>query len=196
MDNYTVPPSTVRSILDRTLANARSDAKALCNSLRSGGATLADWQVRMGEIVKQVHMVSAVLARGGFGRMSPDDFSRVQDRVSEQLGYLDNFASQIASGKQPLNGTLCRRMQLYLEAGRGTYHDVEQNVMADRGYDEYRNLLGSAEHCEECVSESDRGWVKLGELVPIGSRLCNKNCKCTYEYRFSDPLDEGTNLTQ
>lgn len=186
MDNYTVPPNQTRAILDITLSNARADARLLCDSLRSGGMGLADWQSRMGGIIKTVHMASAVLARGGYGRMSPDDWALVQDKIGEQLTYLDNFASQIASGQQRLDGTLCRRMQLYLEAGRGTYHDMEQRVMGNRGYDEYRNVLGSAEHCDECVAESDRGWVALGELTPIGSRICNKNCKCTYEYRISD----------
>jgi hypothetical protein len=186
MDNYTVPPDTVRAILDRTLANARADARLLCDSLRNGTSNLAVWQSKMADIIKTVHMASAVLARGGFGRMSGDDWTRVQDKIREQMTYLDNFASQIASGQQRLDGTLCRRMQLYLEAGRGTYHDIEQRMMEDRGYDEYRNVLGSAEHCDECVAESERGWVKLGELVPIGSRICNKNCKCTYEYRISE----------
>jgi len=187
MDNYTVPPSSIRSILDRTLANARNDARLLCDSLRGGGISLADWQVRMTDIIKAVHMVSAVLARGGYGRMSPDDWVKTQDRIREQIAYLDNFASQIASGQQRLDGTLCRRMQLYLEAGRGTYHDVERNVMEDRGYDEFRNVLGAAEHCDDCVAMSDLGWVKIDstQMIPIGSRLCNKNCKCTYDYRIA-----------
>jgi hypothetical protein len=188
MDNDTVPPSQVRAILDRTLANARNDMRALCDSLRGGGLSLADWQVRMTDLIKTIHMAAAVLARGGFGRMSPDDWARVQDRIREQISYLDNFASQIASGQQRLDGTLCRRMLLYLEAGRGTYHDIERNLMEDRGYDEFRNRITASESCSECIEMSDMGWVPIDSsaMVPIGSRICNKNCKCYYEYRISE----------
>lgn len=190
MDNYSVPPMTVRSILDRTLSNTKVDARALCDSLRMGSIGLADWQVQMGDLIKTVHMASAVLARGGFGRMSPDDWTAVQGRVSEQLSYLDNFASQIGSGKQRLDGTLCRRMQLYMEAGRGTYHDVEVNLMGDRGYDEFRNIRSASESCSQCIAMEDMDWVSINspDMIPIGSRLCNKNCKCHYEYRISEEV--------
>ena len=171
--NATVPPNLARSILDRTLANARRDMRALCDSLRSGGMPLADWQSRMSDTIRSIHMASAVLARGGFGRMSPDDWTRVQERIREQITYLDNFASQIASGQQRLDGTLCRRMQLYLEAGRGTYHDIERNVMEDRGYDEFRNIRSASESWEDCIAMEGLGWITIysSEMIPIGSRL-------------------------
>jgi len=189
MDNFTIPQQTVRGVLDRTLFNARTEAQQLCISLQGGGVGLADWQIRMADIVKTVHIASAVLARGGFGRMSPDAWADAQTNVQVQLNYLDNFANQIGTGQQRLDGTLCRRMQMYLQAGRGTYHATEIKIMSDRGYDVYRNILGSAEHCGECVGETGKRWVSLGELIPIGDRICLTNCHCSYEYGFAADLE-------
>ena len=191
MDNYTIPQPTVRGVLDRALFNARTEAQQLCTSLQSGGISLADWQIRMTDIVKTVHIASAVLARGGFGRMSPDAWASVQTDVQVQLNYLDNFANQIGTGQQRLDGTLCRRMQMYLQAGRGTYHNTEIKVMGDRGYDVYRNILGHAEHCSQCESETARGFVPIGQLVPIGDRICLTNCHCSYEYGFAADLEDA-----
>ncbi|NIQ08555.1 MAG: hypothetical protein GWO23_02240 [Gammaproteobacteria bacterium] len=192
MQDREIPALTIRSILDRTLANARKDFRALCDSLISGGISLADWQVRMSDQIRALHTASAVLAKGGFGRMSPDDYTRLSEKIEEQIRYLDNFARQIANGQQQLNGTLCRRMQLYIEAGRGTYHDIERRLMEDRGFDEYRNILGAAEHCDGCIGETDKGWVAIGELIPIGERECMNNCQCTYEYRMSENDNANT----
>lgn len=186
MINRTITPQMVRGILDQTLFSARQDAKALCQSLLTGSISLADWQLRMVDIIRSVHIAAAALARGGFGRMSPDDWLAISNQINEQIAYLNNFANQISSGEQAFNGTICRRMQLYLEAGRGTYHEVERSIMEERGYDEFRNVRTALESCEECIEMENLGWVPIDSprMVPIGNRLCNKNCKCYYEYRI------------
>ena len=199
MQNVMMPAERVRYVLDRTLINARADMQLLCDGLRHGGLALDDWQIKMTDIIRVVHTASAVLAYGGFGRMSPDAWAGVQNGISEQLDYLTNFANQIGSGQQRLDGTLCRRMRLYLEAGRRTYHIVETGIMEGNGYDQYRNVLGMAEHCSECVEETDKGWVAIGELSEIGTRLCMTNCQCHYEYRMEPDGDDpslGDNLTE
>ena len=89
--------------------------------------------------------------------------------------FLDNFARQIADGTQRLDGTFLRRVALYNNAGRETYHLFERNAMRNSGYDEERRVLGQADHCDECVSESAAGWRPIGQMIPIGQRICKTN---------------------
>jgi len=115
--------------------------------------------------------------------MTAQDQGRLGPRVKEQYHYLANFAAQIESGQQRLDGTFLRRVTLYTQAPRGTYHDYETRGKQEQGYTECRNELGAADHCEQCVGETARGWVPIGALVPIGQRLCLSNCRCSVIYR-------------
>lgn len=109
--------------------------------------------------------------------------------VRVQLDYLRRFAEQIISGKQRLDGTLRRRAELYVLSARTTYHEVRLRVDQETGKTEERNLLSGTEHCRDskdragCQEQTDRGWVPIGTLVPIGQRTCLARCHCRVERR-------------
>jgi hypothetical protein len=178
-----VPAVQVRAALDRTLDTAQANVAGLSQQLRAGAISLADWQVGMAAELKSVHLASAALARGGWAQMAPADNGRAGRFLRDQYAYLRNFAQEIAAGKQRLDGTLPVRAAMYVQAGRRTYHLTERADKGRRGLTEERNLLGVADHCSECVAETGRGWVSLGDLVPIGERICRTNCRCMVDYR-------------
>jgi predicted ABC-type ATPase len=49
-----------------------------------------------------------------------------------------------------------------------------------------KSVLHPAEHCQQCITESDAGFRPIGEMVPIGSRTCGRNCRCTVVYQRSN----------
>ena len=95
------------------------------------------------------------------------------------------MAKEIASGKQRFDGTMLRRAVMYGLAGKKTFALLRGIGAAAQGYDEEHSELGAAEHCDECVGESERGWVEIGSLIPIGWRTCMSNCACKMQYRNS-----------
>lgn len=133
--------------------------------------------------MKSVHLYSTAVARGGWDQVSQGDYARLGPRLKTQYKYLDNFAGQVSRGEVALDGRFLQRADLYGQAGRGTYWQVNSRVHNEAGYTEERNVLNEAEHCDGCLAESARGWVSIGELVPIGERDCHANDRCEIEYR-------------
>jgi hypothetical protein len=178
-----VARSEVRAALDRTLDTAEKRMAAVTEQLRQGSIALPDWQLQMAREVKSVHLASAALAKGGWAQMAPADYGRAGQLIRRQYAFLRNFAQQVANGEQRLDGTLARRAGMYVAAGRGTFHQVERREMEQRGMTEERNLRHAGDSCQGCLTETARGWVGIGELVPVGSRTCRTACRCSVEFR-------------
>ena len=173
----------VRQALDIALDRSRNEVARLSRELVAGRINLADWQKAVAQEVKSMHMASAALAKGGWAQMTPQDTGRAGRIIRDEYAYLANFAAQVKSGQQKLDGSLVTRANLYAQAPRGTYHAIEQRGMTEQGKTECRNVLGPADHCEGCLTETAKGWVPIGALVPIGDRLCLANCRCSISYR-------------
>ena len=173
----------VRQALDIALDRSRNEVARLSRELVAGRINLADWQKAVAQEVKSMHMASGALAAGGWAQMTPQMTGRIGRIIRDEYAYLANFAQQIKSGQQRLDGSLVTRANLYAQAPRGTYHAIEQRGMMEQGKTECRNVLGPADHCEGCLTETAKGWVPIGALVPIGDRLCLANCRCSVSYR-------------
>lgn len=180
-----VSPMSVRGALDRAIAYSRTSMMADCAALRDGSISLSVWEERMVSWIKSSIIAGAVISAGGIANMSDSRWAIVDRNIEAQMGYLHEFAGNIASGAQPMNGNICRIMFMYLQSGRGTYHDIEAARFSDAGFDEYASVRTSNESCAGCIEEEQRGFVPLGDLVPIGSRDCLTHCLCYYIYRKS-----------
>lgn len=178
--------SLIRGSLDRTILNSGASVQGLCDQLRSGAVSLENWQSQMAGLIRVTHLASAMAAAGGSGGMTPDLMQLTQQRIESQLEFLQNFASRIAGG-MPLDGNICRVMLMYINAGRGTFHAVEAELLGAQGFIEYRNVLGATEdHCTgsgSCLEVSGQGWQPVGSLPEIGNRKCMSNCLCSWQYR-------------
>ncbi|HEY7234898.1 MAG TPA: hypothetical protein VH539_12160 [Gemmatimonadaceae bacterium] len=177
-----VSRSAIRRIIDRAIAAVSGNVTSLASDLRSGVIGGDEWLAQMEQYVKDVHLFNAAAAKGGWAQLSANDYSRLTSVVRDQLAYLDRFAGQIDGGLA-LDGRFLARAQLYAEAGRGTFEAIFADMMADDGMSEERNVLGFAEHCEDCLDQTAQGWQPIGTLIPIGDRQCLGRCKCSMEYR-------------
>jgi hypothetical protein len=154
--------------------------------LANGEITLAKWQQGMSAQIKNSHLAAGASAKGGWAQMSQADYGQVGGRLKRQYEYLNNFAADIASGKQKLNGNFLRRADMYLEAARGTYEEARRRLYAQSGYTEERRVLGRAEHCKDCLDFAGRRWQPINTLPPIGASICLTNCHCRFIYRKTD----------
>ncbi len=182
----------VISALDEALESAKSDVRALTQKLVDGEISLQRWQRSMTEAVKNAHLNAGALTKGGFDNLDQRDYGQIGGRIADELEYLRGFAEDIANGDQRLDGTALRRSEMYVDKARKTHHKLHRREMQKIGYNQERNVLGVAEHCEECVeltNRGDNGWVPNGTLTPIGDRICLSNCKCRIEYRNTETTD-------
>ena len=176
-----IKSASVRAELDRYLDNS-DPAKALAEALRGRQVSLADWEVGMRRVVKNTHLNAIALERGGWANMTPADYGRAGQIIREQYGYLKNFAGDIASGKQRLDGTLGTRAKLYTQAGRETFYRSKHEHLA-AGVDMVGSVRSARDSCSECIS-LDGKWFRVGDpayKLP-GQRICMKSCRCYERY--------------
>lgn len=180
-----VTRAEIRSALDGAIQSAQGTIRSLAEQLRTGQISLAEWQISMAQEIKSAHLASAAVARGGFAQLTQSDLGRAGQLIRRQYEYLGNFARQIERGEVVLDGRFLNRAALYGEAPRATYHVFDSLEQAQHGYEWEENVLNAAESCAECIAETERGRVPIGELIPIGARTCLANCKCDIVY-FKD----------
>lgn len=154
-------------------------------NLLAGTVMLADWQIQMMAAVKAVHLVALAVAHGGWNQLDQSDFGWVGQRIREQYRFLADFANEVASGAQPLNGRLGVRITMYAGAARATHREAQRRLAARRAVDEERRVLGVADHCKTCLQQARLGWQPFGTLKRIGDSECRVNCRCTWAFRAS-----------
>lgn len=189
-DGRFVSRREIREAIDASIRNSQRTLRTLAESLRSGQITLAEFQTSMIREVKSAALSHAAAAKGGWAQMTQADYGRVGRFLRQGIGnqqgqyeYLARFIEDIESGRQPLNGAFLRRAEMYAQGGRTLYHEVERREMGKLGFDQERSVLSGAEHCPGCISEAQRRWVAIGEIVPIGQRDCKSNDRCRIIYR-------------
>jgi hypothetical protein len=96
-----VSAAAVRAELDRSIDLAGRAMREASDALREGRMSLAAWELRMAEEIRNSHLASTALAKGGWSRMTPSDYGRAGREIRRQYEYLRNFAAQIASGNTP-----------------------------------------------------------------------------------------------
>ena len=175
-------PRQVRTTLDKFIDSTTWDMSALAESYRTGGLTLAEWQAQMLARVKSTHYGAASLQRGGYANMRPADMAEVERIILHEYRYLSRFGRDVKKGL-PLDGRFVRRAEMYGKAGRGTFYEFMSADMSRAGYTEEANVIRPGDNCGGCIEQTARGWVALGQLVPIGNRTCLSNCRCALQYR-------------
>jgi hypothetical protein len=189
-----IRPKLIRDEVDRVAKASAARTKTLADALRAGRVDLQTWEIGMRQEIKTGHLAAAMAAKGGREQMTPADYGRVGQLVRRQYDYLAGFATEIQDGL-PLDGRMTTRAGMYASAARGTYHQVERSEQRARGFDQERNVLGPVEnHCTgrgSCEEETRRGWVPIGDLIPVTGRLCKTNCKCRLVYRNSQTGEEA-----
>lgn len=189
-DGDVIPSRVTRDAADVALRQSRERVEDLTGSLRDGDIPLSRWQREMMDEIKDAHVNMGSLAKGGYKQMGQADWGRVGGIVRDEYEYLRGFAEQIEDGDVPLDGRAINRAGMYVDSARGTHHRIERIEMQKRGYNQEKNILGVAEHCDECVAlttRGDNGWVPIDTLPEIGQRICLANCKCRVVYRRTAP---------
>lgn len=187
-----VSARVVNQATDYVIRGASDRMIALSKQLQAGTIGLDGWQNAMAAEMKLLHVGAAAMGRGGWDQMSQADWGWTGHKLRDQYAYLRNFAHDIATGDQPLDGRLLNRTRLYAEAARGTQREMQRRMGQLIGHSQERNQLGAADrHCGSCLSCTAQGWVPIGSLTPVGSRSCYSNCHCSIQTRHTPELEQA-----
>lgn len=178
-----VSRALVAQELEKVITASGNNIQAVSQSLIDGSISLPEWQLAMEREIKLIHTASGAVARGGWSQMSQTDWGFVGAQIKKQYQWLDNFAVDIARGKQKLDGRLLNRARLYAQSGRGTFEEMRRRMARNKGMTRERRLLAPAEHCRGCIEQAAMSWQSIGTLDPIGAEECRTNCVCRFEYQ-------------
>lgn len=175
-----VKNQAINDAVDGVINSAAEHMTALTQQLQSGAITLAEWQTSMAAEMKPLLVGAAAIGRGGWAQMTQSDWGWTGQRLRAQYAYLRNFAHDIATGQQPMDGRLLNRVKMYPEAARAMQREMQRRTAMLYGRTEEKNQLGAADkHCGSCLACTAQGWVPINTLPAIGSRTCLSRCQCT-----------------
>lgn len=186
-----VSARAVRAELDRFVDSAgRGAARGLMEQLRTGDISLAEWQTAMARAVKNINYAAVAAASGGVENMTAVERGRAGAIIRDQYKYLRNFAADIESGAQPLDGRAMRRAEMYMQAGREAYYDQKRAGHAAAHPGDIlmvRSHRHPGDSCTDCI-ELDGKWFRQGDPAykPVGRRVCRVSCRCDEESGIMD----------
>ena len=182
-----IPKQVIQDQLEKQIEIARRQMTNISADFANGEMSLATWRNQMAERMKIIHTQSAALSRGGWAQMTQSDWGAVGRISRDQYKFLDQFALDIQSGKQPLhrldgelNGNFMRRVKLYADAGNSTKSEMERRqAKINQLTHEMRVLDPSAEHCQCCLLNAEK-WALIGTLPKLGACECSTNDRCHF----------------
>lgn len=160
----------------------------LAELYRNGDITLEELEAKMAERIEDAHYSAMILIFGASFVGVSVLWNLYQTYLTRELQFLRRFIEQIRSGQQRMDGTIARRARMYGTAVRALLFEAAREVAQLSGYTHEENELGPAEHCQGCLTETGKGKVPIGTLVPIGSRDCLSNCMCTLRFYRYNPI--------
>lgn len=169
----------------------------------SGVSPIDLWQDATANKTKDLSLAQTALASGGFTRLTPAMLEAMKGSEGKppglafSLSKLYDFAGDIAARADRANTVsgIVNRSGLYSHSQSGVYEQVSrashQLVRDEKGRRVFlweRNILGEAEHCDECPELSDMGWVEIGTMPPPGGRECGPRCRCAMTYSLTGSM--------
>jgi hypothetical protein len=148
---------------------------------------LRQWQNLVADEVRLLHTATAAASRGGLRNLDERAKREIKREIETQLTYLRNFALQVDTGNQEINGTFYNRLKGYARTAKATYTNQYHLERVRMGGRRARRVLGVAEHCRTsrgkpgCFEEAAKGFVNAEDVVPIGKCVCLYNCHCRIE---------------
>lgn len=189
-----VPFQEIRAeAIEPLISRSKALQRSISQQLQTGDTRLSEWQITMMNSIKHAELAAFLAANGGEQNANQADHKKIAAEILLLLLLFQNFAKEIETSRQALNGTLLARSDLYAVAARTLFEEARRFGMATYfGAAQERRRFGVAEHCHSdaerqgCVELYDLGWQPINTLPRLGDTPCRKNCKCHWQYRYQD----------
>lgn len=166
-------------LLDRQIMNSQERIADITRALHEGGISPLVWTTQMREELKQLHLQNMALGMGGWDRATQQSYGRVGGRLRGDYRRIEQLAKDIQDGKATLPQAL-NRARGYVGNARIQYYDAIKDRAGGSGQEMrtiMRRILGSSEHCPDCLNFYEQGWQP--ELPSPGTEsVCGTYCQC------------------
>jgi len=183
-----VKRDTITDLLETSISQRARDIRKGFEAVLNEELGITPWLHRTAQELKREHLELAALAAGGWDRLTPADYARIDGRLNFDFKHLAVMAREIADEKVSLAQGL-NRLDMYLGSARREYLDIERNGRLARVKDGYaliakRHLAPHAVHCQDCEDMALWPW-RPADVVPVPTEACQckGNCKCGIEYK-------------
>lgn len=177
-----ISDATVRKLTQEAIRLVQDDINTMADLLIQQKLSLAEWQRGTALALKQMHTQSYLLGRGGLKMMQQSDYDLLGDMLKQQYRYLDNFAQALKDGRISV-AQFRARLQLYLNAARGTYEQAKRVGHTEAAFSYEQRFLSPVQNCRPCIDYAEVGRVPINTLPAIGTRCdCTVNCQCHFQY--------------
>lgn len=178
-----VPAPAVRVAADAVIDGSADRLGRLADQYNRGRIPLAEFQQSFVREIKALHLAQLAAGAGGWAQLDAREYGHVGAILRQQYAALGRFTAALADGSLS-PAQIAARVRLYAEAGRPTYEAARLRSDQRAGLQEERNRLDpAAAHCVDCLRQTARGWVPIGTLTALGTRLCQVRDHCTIERR-------------
>lgn len=181
-----VPRDLIRGWQEAAVSKAAQNLEAIAKLRQAEQINNAEWVIRSGEELKNLHRALAMVAQGGRAQMTAEAWGYVGGILRREFGLLNTFATALDNIPEDatLTDEFVRRARSYAAAAYATYENSILNRERGNGANEWekRNLELGASHCATCISESDKNEQPVGSLKRIGDSECNAGCRCWFTF--------------
>lgn len=179
-----VPRSRILLELDREKQATQARMSGLTRRLASGSLSVSEWQMQMGQSLKNSHIRLAALSAGGRSQITQRHLGVVGGRLRGEYARIANFAQEMKAGQISVAQAIARS-KLYAQSALQTFHAGEKISREQEGKTmAMRSLDPGADHCRQCPGHATGGFVPLSQIVAIGTDCdCRGNCRCSIIYR-------------
>lgn len=184
-----VPMTAVRFMMQRNIEQTQVDIKTIGELLINKKISLSTWEETTAIALKNLHIQSYLLGRGGKNAMEQRDYGLIGQRLRNEYQYLRRFAEEIRT-KGISKAEFFRRLDLYSNAGSGLYEKArtEGHLKSDFAWE--KRVRTKTESCQSCIAYEGLGWQPIGTLpAPTERCECRSNCGCIKEFSKEKPRD-------
>ena len=151
---------TGKIITENTLIGLRDDivdtwrvrVQNLADDLAEGRLTVQEWTLRMRREVSHVFSDEYLLAKGGRNAMFQTDLDALEDMLTTQYGFLQNFAEDVRAGDLS-KAQIAARSELYMDSATQSH---------ERG-------------------KAARYGLTLPTYPANGDQICRARCRCRWD---------------
>lgn len=176
----------IRGWAEQVVSQAKSNLEAIAKLRQAEKINNAEWVIRSGEEIKNLHRSLAMIANGGREQMGPSQWASVGGNLRRELGYLNRFANELDNIPEGavLTDEFVRRAGQYAGSAYSTYANgvLDRERINPENEWEKRNLESGAQHCATCLSESAKGEQPVGTLKRIMDSECGGGCRCWFTF--------------
>ena len=156
--NRVITENTLIGLRDTLIESWRGRVIDLADDLVTGKLTVQEWTLSMRREVSNIFSSEYLLAKGGRNAMFQADLDAIQEMLTTQYTFLQNFAEDVRAGELS-QAQIAARSELYLD---------------------------SSTQAHERGKAGRHGVVGLPYYPGDGSQMCGARCRCRWDIDETD----------